>query len=59
MSGQVEFVKVNVDEAVETGLMQKIMGLPTIAVFKGNKRVIELTGAASKDTIKKVIESQL
>lgn len=59
MSGQVEFVKVNVDEAVETGLVQKIMGLPTIAVFKGSKRVIELTGAASKDTIKKVIESQL
>lgn len=59
LTGKVEVVKVNVDEAVDTGLKQKILGLPTIAVFKGGKRVIELTGASPKDTIRKVIESQL
>jgi len=56
---EVLVVKVNVDEAVQTGLTQKIMSLPTIAVFKQGVRVIELTGAASKSSIKNVVESQL
>lgn len=59
LTGRVEIVKVNIDEAVTTGLRQKVMSLPTVAVFKEGKRVIELTGMASKDTLKKVIESQL
>lgn len=45
-------VKVDVDEAVQTGISQKIMGLPTIAVFKNGQKLFELTGAQSKSTIK-------
>lgn len=51
-------VKLNIDDAPLTGVRQKVMGLPTIAVFKDGKRVIELTGQVNKDTIKTVVESQ-
>jgi len=56
---KVQVVKVDVDEAVNTGLVQKIMGLPTIAVFNGGKRVMEMTGANTKENIRKMIETQL
>lgn len=59
LTGKVEIVKVNVDEAINTGLKEKILGLPTVAVFKNGKRVIEFTGVAPKDAIRKIIESQL
>lgn len=51
-------VKLNIDDAPLTGVRQKVMGLPTIAVFKDGERVIELTGQVNKDTIKAVVESQ-
>lgn len=57
--GRAVVVKVNVDDAVQTAIKEKVMGLPTIAVFKNGQRVIDLTGAVGKDTIKKVVESQL
>jgi thioredoxin 1 len=56
--GKAVVVKVNVDEAAQTGLSQKIMSLPTVAVFKNGHRVIELTGAVNKATLKTVMESQ-
>lgn len=59
LTGRINVVKVDIDEAVETGLKQKVMGLPTIAVFKDGKRVIEVSGAHSRDVIQKIIESQL
>lgn len=50
--------KVNVDEATLTASREKVMGLPTIAVYKDGQRVIELTGQVTKATIKTVVESQ-
>ena len=58
-NGQVLVVKVNVDDATKVGLEQKVLGLPTIALYKQGKRVTELTGAKSKSTIKEVIESNM
>lgn len=56
--GKAKVVKLNVDDAPLTGVRQKVMGLPTIAVFKNGVRVIELTGQVNKATIKTVVESQ-
>lgn len=55
LTGKVKVVKVDVDEAVTTGLDQKILSLPTIAVYKGGKRVIEMSGVQTKDDIRKMI----
>jgi thioredoxin 1 len=59
LTGKALVVKVNVDEAVTTGLQQKVMGLPTVAVFKDGKRVIEMSGVHSKGDFLKMIEVAL
>jgi len=58
-AGRAKVVKVNIDDAPETTMAEKVMGIPLIAVYKNGERVVELTGTAPKATIKTVVESQL
>ena len=59
LTGKALVAKVDVDVAVQTGISQNIMGLPTVAVYKQGKRVAELTGTSSKSNLKKMIEDLL
>ncbi len=56
---KVKVVKVNVDEAVQTGFDQNILGLPTIAVFMGGERVAELVGSVPRSKIHEMLEGKI
>ncbi len=54
--GRVKFVKVDTEENFDTMTSQGIRGLPTLLLFKGGERVDQITGARSKDELKRFLE---
>ncbi len=57
--GKVKFVKVNVEENVETAKKYSISGLPSLLVFKEGEAVERMTGLMPKSTIISNIEKHV
>ncbi len=58
-AGKVKFVKVNVEECLETAKTYSISGLPSLLVFKGGEPVERMTGLMPKSTIISNIEKHI
>ena len=57
--GKVKFVKVNVEESLETAKKYSISGLPSLLVFKNGEAVERMAGLMLKSTIISNIEKHL
>ena len=57
--GKVKFVKVNVEESLETAKRYSISGLPSLLVFKNGEAVERMAGLMPKSTIISNIEKHL
>ena len=53
----VQFVKVNVDEAQEVAQTYQVMSIPTILLIKDGKVIADKNGAMSDDELKSWLES--
>jgi len=53
----VSFAKLNVDENQDVSSEFEINAIPTLIVFKGGRKVGEITGFKPKESLKKSIES--
>jgi len=58
-AGQVEIVKLNIDENPNTARNYGVMSIPTLTVFKGGEPVQQVIGAQPKSALAKVIEASL
>ena len=58
-SGRAKVVKVNVDDNNQTRDKYGIQGIPTLLLFKDGEIKEQLVGANSKDTMAKMIQTQL
>lgn len=58
-SGEIKFVKLNVDENSETAQKFRILSIPTIKVFKNGEAVERLSGFKSKNDLEKVLNKYL
>ena len=56
---KVDFVKVNVDQNNELAQKHGVFSIPTLAIFKDGQVVSQKVGAASKESFKTMIDSQL
>ena len=59
MAGQMEVVKVNVDDADEIAAMFRIMSIPTLLFFKGGQVVDKTVGAMPKAELVAKIKANL
>ena len=57
--GKVKFVKVNVEESIETAKKYSISGLPSLLIFKNGEAVERMTGLMPKSTIISNIEKHI
>ncbi|MGN0031772.1 MAG: thioredoxin [Candidatus Gastranaerophilaceae bacterium] len=57
--GRVKFVKVNVEENVDTAKKYSISGLPSLLVFKNGEAIERMTGLMPKSTIISNIEKHI
>ena len=58
-SDQAKVVKLNVDDNAEISAKYNIKGIPTLLLFKGGEIKDQIVGAASKDSIARMIQAQL
>ena len=59
LDGKVKFVKMNVDENIETPGKCNVMSIPTFIIFKGGEPVKSFIGARSKEDMKREIETAI
>ena len=59
MAGQIEVVKVNVDDADEVAAQYRIMSIPTLLFFKGGQVVDKTVGAMPKAQLVEKIKANL
>lgn len=52
---QVDFFKLNVDNAQELCMKYGVMSIPTLIVFKGGEEAQRSVGVQGKDTLKRMI----
>ncbi|MDO4753896.1 MAG: thioredoxin domain-containing protein [Bacillota bacterium] len=58
--GKVAFKKLNTSKARRVAISQKVLGLPTILLYKDGVKIAEVTGKeTSKDTIKAMLDSNI
>ncbi|MGQ0791525.1 MAG: thioredoxin [Nitrosopumilaceae archaeon] len=58
-NGSVNFVKVNVDQNSELAQKYNVFSIPTLAIFKDGKVVLQKVGAASKESFRVMIDGQI
>jgi len=59
-AGKVEFTKLNTTKARRLAISQKVLGLPTIILYKDGEKVAEVTkDDATRDGIKSMIENNI
>ena len=59
-SNEIKFVKLNTSGARRLAIAQKVLGLPTITIYKAGEKLAELTkDDATKDNIEKMILTAL
>jgi len=51
-AGRLKVVKVNVDEAQETAVRWRVLGVPTFILFKGGEESYRRTGAVPRTTLR-------
>ena len=54
--GKLKVCKINIDDAVDIASSYDIMSIPTLAIFKNGKTVVNVTGALSKVEIENIIK---
>ena len=59
MAGQIEVVKVNVDDADEVAAQFRIMSIPTLLFFKNGQLVDKTVGAMPKPALVEKIKENL
>ena len=59
LAGQVEIVKLNIDDHPDTPAKYGVRGIPTMILFKGGKAVDQIVGLVSKDELKKMVSAHL
>jgi len=57
--GRIKFAKLNIDENPGAKAEYKVMGIPTLLVFKDGKLVDRIVGALSKDRLKEKLEKHI
>jgi thioredoxin 1 len=57
--GRAKVGKLNVDENISLTGQYKIRGVPTLLLFKGGQIQDQISGAASKEAISKLLEKHL
>ncbi len=57
--GRVKFVKLNVEENIDTAKKYSISGLPSLLVFKNGEAIERMTGLMPKSTIISNIEKHI
>lgn len=57
--GKVKFAKLNTDDSPQTPGKYRIMGIPTLIVFKAGKEVGRIVGARPKGALKAEIDKAL
>ena len=58
-AGRAKVVKLNVDDNRETSARYSIRGIPALLVFKDGELKDQIVGAATKDSITRLIDAQL
>jgi thioredoxin 1 len=58
-SGRLKVLKLNTDENPDIASKYKIMGIPTLMLFKNGEKLDQLVGAVPKHQLKEKIESHL
>ncbi|MDE5879489.1 MAG: thioredoxin [Desulfovibrio sp.] len=56
--GRVRFYKMNVDENPATPTQYGVRAIPTMVLVKGGDTVEQVTGAITKDALKKMVDSK-
>lgn len=57
--GNVNFVKVDVDQSPDIAMNYKVASIPTVIIFKDGEKVASNVGFIPKEQIKQMIEAQL
>lgn len=57
--GQVNFKKLNVDHNPNTAMQYRIMGIPTLLVFKNGQVIDQLVGLGQKPQIENLVKKAL
>ncbi len=57
--GRVKFVKVNIDENIQTAAAYGIRSIPTLLVFKGGQQVDQIIGFRPKGDLQQSLEKAL
>lgn len=57
--GKVEFLKMNVDDNLQTAATYGIRSIPTLMIFRGGERVGEIIGARPKSDLKRRLDAVL
>ena len=52
-----DFCKVNVDESPKTAFSYRVIGIPTLIIFKGGKKLNQVVGAVSETTIQSMMDA--
>jgi thioredoxin 1 len=58
-AGRLKVLKLNTDENPDIASKYKIMGIPTLMLFKGGEKIDQLVGAVPKHQLKEKIEAHL
>jgi thioredoxin 1 len=59
MGDSIRIVKIDVDKNTDLAVAQKVMGVPTLALFKNGKELWRQAGAMSSTALKAVIEARV
>ncbi|MBF0319599.1 MAG: thioredoxin [Nitrospirae bacterium] len=58
-AGRLKVLKLNTDENPDIASKYKIMGIPTLMLFKGGEKIDQLVGAVPKHQLKEKIDAHL
>lgn len=59
MDGQVKFVKLDIDQSLDTALKYGVITVPTMMIFKDGKVVDKIIGFTPKENISKKLRTHL
>lgn len=57
--GKMKFAKVNIDEAPTIAVIQRVVSIPTVAIFKNGAELKRLVGLRDKAELKQEFDSVL
>ena len=58
-AGKVKIAKVNIEEAKDLAAEYEVMSIPNLVFFKDGKKVEQIAGLVSKNTLEKIIKEKL